>query len=174
MVRRLATEHSLEVSDGTRLFYRAWAPSASSNRAVVLFHRGHEHSARWQDFIDTIDLGGFWFFAWDARGHGHSPGERGYAVSFGRMVQDAHEFVSHLSAEHEIPLENIAVVAQSVGAVVASTWVHDYAPPIRALVLATPALRIKLYAPFAISALRLLDRVRKKAFIKSYGCVVQA
>ena len=32
-----------------------------------------------QDFIDRIALGDFWFFAWDARGHGRSPGERGLA-----------------------------------------------------------------------------------------------
>jgi alpha-beta hydrolase superfamily lysophospholipase len=40
------------------------------------------------------------------------------------------------------------VVAQSVGAVLAVTWVHDYAP-IRCLVLASPAFKVKLYVPFA-------------------------
>src|SRR5262249_59277381 len=121
-----------------------------NDRAVVLFHRGHEHSARWQDFVDRIDLEDAWFFAWDARGQGRSPGERGYAPSFARMVQDADEFVRHITSEHGIPLANLAVVGQSVGAVLAATWVHDYAPAIRALVLATPAFRIKLYIPFAI------------------------
>ena len=49
---------------------------------------------------------------------------------------------------------SIAVVAQSVGAVLAATWVHDYAPPIRALVLASPAFKVKLYVPFALPGLR--------------------
>ena len=74
---RTATEHTFRTSDGVELFYRAWAPASESHRAVVLFHRGHEHSARWQDFIDRICLDDAWFFAWDARGHGRSPGERG-------------------------------------------------------------------------------------------------
>src|SRR5262249_22021922 len=50
----------------------------------------------------------------------------------------------------------------------AATWVHDYAPALRALVLATPAFRIKLYIPFAIPGLRLLRLFRPKSFIRSY------
>ena len=165
---RSATEHTFRTSDGVELFYRTWAPAAESHRAVVLFHRGHEHSARWQDFIDRIKLDDFWFFAWDARGHGRSPGDRGYAESFGRMVRDAEEFVRHLSQQFDIPIENMAVVSQSVGAVLAATWVHDYAPPIRALAVATPALRVKLYVPLAIPSLRIWQKFRPKSFIRSY------
>jgi SAM-dependent methyltransferase len=51
---------------------------------------------------------------------------------------------------------------------VAAAWVHDYARPIRAMVLATPAFRIKLYVPFAIPALRALQAVRPRSFVKSY------
>jgi alpha-beta hydrolase superfamily lysophospholipase/phosphatidylglycerophosphate synthase len=165
---RISEEHRFVTSDGTGLFYRAWPPSRPAENAVVLFHRGHEHSARWQDFVDRIDLEDCWFFAWDARGHGRSPGERGYSPSFARMVKDADEFVRHITSQRGIRLSNIAVVGQSVGAVLAATWVHDYAPAIRALVLATPAFRIKLYVPFAIPGLRLLRYFRPKAFIKSY------
>ena len=105
---RAASEHTFRASDGTDLFHRAWAPAAESHRAVVLFHRGHEHSARWQDFIDRCGLDDFWFFAWDARGHGRSPGARGYAESFGRMVRDADEFVAYLSKQFDVPIENMA------------------------------------------------------------------
>src|SRR5687767_13109468 len=135
---RTATEHKFQASDGVYLFYRAWSPAKESRRAIVLFHRGHEHSGRWQEFINRIALDDMWFFAWDARGHGRSPGERGYAECFGRMVRDADEFARHLSTQFQIPIENMAVVGQSVGAVLATAWVHDYAPPIRALVIATP------------------------------------
>jgi alpha-beta hydrolase superfamily lysophospholipase/SAM-dependent methyltransferase len=165
---RIPTEHTFRTSDGVELFFRAWPPAGESYRAVVMFHRGHEHSARWQDFIDRSHLDDFWFFAWDARGHGRSPGERGYAESFGRMVLDADEFVHHLAENFDIPIENMAVVAQSVGAVLATTWVHDFAPPVRALAIATPALRVKLYAPLAIPALRVLRKFRPMSFIRSY------
>nr|WP_199899209.1 alpha/beta hydrolase [Sneathiella glossodoripedis] len=154
--------------DGAELFYRHWQPDYKSEKAVILFHRGHEHSARWQDLIEKLNLKGFNFFAWDARGHGHSPGERGYAESFDVLVQDVDCFVRHISETYEIDPQNIVILAHSVGSVLTSTWVHDYAPKIRGLVLGSPALRVRLYAPFAIPALRLLNKIRKKSFISSY------
>ena len=166
--RRVAEECTAAMRDGTGLIYRAWVPAAKAERAVVLFHRGHEHSGRWQDLVDEIGLEDFAFFAWDARGHGRSPGERGYAEDIGVLIRDIDDFVRHVSREHGIAVENIVVLAHSVGAVLASAWLHDYAPPVRALVLGSPALRVRLYVPFAIPALRLLLRVRPKSFVTSY------
>ena len=60
------------------------------------------------------------------------------------------------------------VLGHSVAAVLVSAWVHDYAPPIRGMILGTPALRIKLYVPLAMPGLRLWQAIRGKAFIKSY------
>lgn len=163
-----ASEHKLQSWDGAELFYRFWKPKKKSGRAVILFHRGHEHSGRWQDVIEKINLDEFNIFAWDARGHGQSPGERGYAESFGCIVKDVDTFVRHVSETYDIPYENIVVLAHSVGSVTVSTWVHDYAPPIRALILGSPALRVRLYVPFAVPGLRLLQKLRGKAFISSY------
>ena len=165
---RQASEHSFRSWDGTELFYRAWLPEQSITRAVILFHRGHEHSGRWQDVVDKLDLPDFAVFAWDARGHGRSPGERGYAEHLGVLVWDVEAFVGHVSRQYGIPVENIVVFAHSVGSVLAATWVHDYAPKIRALVLGSPALRVQLYVPFAVPGLRLLLKFKPKAFVNSY------
>jgi alpha-beta hydrolase superfamily lysophospholipase/SAM-dependent methyltransferase len=164
----VCTEQRMTTWDGTELFYRAWHPAVPSTRALLLFHRGHEHSGRFQDLVERLGLADVWVFAWDARGHGRSPGERGYAESFGCLVKDVDAFVHFISRQHGIPSENMVVLAHSVGAVVISAWVHDYAPPIRALVLATPALRVKLYVPFAVPGLRVMQALRGKCFIKSY------
>jgi alpha-beta hydrolase superfamily lysophospholipase len=162
------TERFFTTWDGTRLFYRAWLPDAPPKRALVLFHRGHEHSGRFEDLVRRLGLTDFAVFAWDARGHGKSPGERGWAENFACLVRDADAFVKHVSAEHGIPVENMAVLAHSVGAVIAATWVHDYAPPVRAMVLVSPAFRVKLYVPLAIHFLRLRRKFQKNAFVKSY------
>ena len=62
------------------------------------------------------------------------------------------------------------VLAHSLAGISVTAWVHDYAPRIKAMVLAAPALAIKLYVPLAIPGLRMLLRLRrgKKTFIKSY------
>jgi alpha-beta hydrolase superfamily lysophospholipase len=167
--------------DGTRLFYRVWSPAvppvAPATRALVLFHRGHEHSGRFDELARRLGLTDFAVFAWDARGHGKSrlqAGERSGAAcstaghSFACLVRDADCFVKHLVREHGIAIENVAVVAHSVGAVIAAAWVHDYAPPIRAMVLASPAFRVKLYVPFALAFLRLQRKVQREASVTSY------
>ncbi|PYJ23206.1 MAG: hypothetical protein DME99_03595, partial [Verrucomicrobia bacterium] len=74
-----ATEHAMTSWDGAELFYRAWIPRENTDKAILLFHRGHEHSGRWQQTVDLLGLEDIAVFAWDARGHGQSPGERGAA-----------------------------------------------------------------------------------------------
>lgn len=156
--------------DGVELFYRHWPATqpGPERKAVVLFHRGHEHSGRMQDVVDKLDLADFDMFAWDARGHGLSPGDRGYAEHFGVLVKDIDSFVQHINQQYGIATSQMAVMAQSVGAVLATTWVHDFAPQIRCLVLATPALQVKLYVPLAIPGLRFLMLFKQKAFVQSY------
>jgi len=159
-----ATEQTFTSWDGAELFYRAWIPKRPTNKALVLFHRGHEHSGRWQETIDLLNLDDAAIFAWDARGHGRSPGERGAATNLRDVIKDVDAFARHISRRHAMPLENMIVVAHSLAAITAVAWVHDYAPPIRAMVLATAAFHVKLYVPFAIPALRLF----RPRFVKSY------
>src|SRR5262245_44670642 len=139
---RHAEQKTFETHDKVALFYRYWSTASGTPRgAIILLHRGHEHSGRMAHLADEFDLPDFALFAWDARGHGESPGERGFSPSLGTSVRDVQTFVDHIHAQYGIAVEDMAVVAQSVGAVLAAAWVHDYAPKIRAMVLTSPAFR---------------------------------
>jgi len=168
MARLATTAHQFTSGDGTSLFYRAWRPSVPSGKLLVLFHRGHEHSGRWEDVIEALAPDGFTVFAWDARGNGRSGGPRDDAENFGCYVRDAELFVRFLSATECVPMDRIAVVGHSVGAAVVAAWIHDYAPRVRAAVLATPAFRIRLYLPLAIPSLRLARKFGMMEFVPSY------
>ncbi|MBI5209270.1 MAG: class I SAM-dependent methyltransferase family protein [Elusimicrobia bacterium] len=164
-----STEHEMKLEDGTRLFYRAWLPARPADRAVILFHRGHEHSGRWDDTVDALGLPDTAFFAWDARGHGRSDGPRGHAAHFGVFARDADEWARHVARESDIALDRMVVMAQSVGAVIAAAWAHDYAPPLAGLVLGAPAFRVRLYLPGALAALRLYGALTGRTLtIRSY------
>ena len=166
---RTAHERTFRTHDGVDLFYRHWpAPEGPARGAIVLFHRGHEHAGRMAHLVDELGLPEFDFFAWDARGHGRSPGARGDAPSISAMIRDVQTFAKHICDAHGFAMEDIAVVAQSVGAVLAAAWVHDYAPRIRCMVLASPAFKVKLYVPFARPGLALMHKVRGNFFVTSY------
>jgi alpha-beta hydrolase superfamily lysophospholipase/SAM-dependent methyltransferase len=161
-------ESSFVSHDGAALHYRHWPASRDSTRALLLFHRGHEHSGRWQDTVEALGLDDLHVFAWDARGHGDSPGERGSAKDIGVLIGDVDAFVHHVGTQHGIAPGDMILIAHSVGAVVVAAWVHDFAPAIRGLVLATPALRVKLYVPFAVPMLRLKEMLFGPGYVKSY------
>ncbi|QBP73573.1 alpha/beta fold hydrolase [Herbaspirillum huttiense] len=166
---RSCQEHQFTTHDGQSLFYRRWPATGPQRRgAVVMFHRGHEHGGRMEHLVDELGLSDFDFYAWDARGHGRSPGPRGYSPSFAHSVRDVQTFIHHLRDQWQVAEEDMAVLAQSVGAVLVSTWAHDYAPRVRCLVLASPAFKVKLYVPFARPGLALQQKLRGNFFVNSY------
>lgn len=167
-LKRRALEKNFDTHDGVSLFYRHWPAIGSRRGAIVMFHRGHEHSGRIAHLVDELNLPDFDFFAWDARGHGKSPGARGFSPGFGTSVRDVQTFVEHIGAEYGVQQNDIFALAQSVGAVLVSTWVHDYAPAIRGMSLASPAFKVKLYVPFARTGLALMQKLRGLLYVNSY------
>lgn len=168
-MNRVAQEAQFTTSDSYPLFFRYWpADTVPAKGVIVLFHRGHEHSGRVAHLVDELGLQDYAFYAWDARGHGRSPGERGFSPGIGRSVRDMDEFVRYAAGREGLQLQDVAVIAQSVGAVLAATWVHDYAPAIRSLTLASPAFKVKLYVPLAVPGLKLMHKLRGNFFVNSY------
>lgn len=168
---RQAQSLHFSTHDGVELHYRHWPATRNEHqprRALVMFHRGHEHGGRMAHLADELDLPGYDIFAWDARGHGLSPGARGDSPSFATSVRDVQTFIDHIQARHGIAEPDMAVLAQSVGAVLIATWAHDYVPKVRCLVLASPAFKVKLYVPFARPGLKLLKALRGNFFVNSY------
>ena len=163
---RIPEEHSFITRDGVKIFFRHWRGTGPN--AVILVHRGHEHSGRMAHVVDELDLPDLSFFAWDARAHGRSEGEQGSSTTMSTFVEDLDEFAQHIRTAFGIAPDNIAVVAQSVGAAIAAAWAHDYAPPLRCMVLAAPAFRVKLYVPFARLGLGLWHMLAGDFYVKSY------
>jgi alpha-beta hydrolase superfamily lysophospholipase len=166
---RSVAERTFVTHDGAEIFYRCWPATGSAPKgAIVLFHRGHEHGGRVAHLVDELVMPDYAFYAWDARGHGRSPGQRGYSPSFTASVRDVDCFVREIEARDGFHHGDVAIIAQSVGAVLAATWVHDYAPAIRTLVLASPAFSVKLYVPFAKEGIALWQKLRGVFFVNSY------
>jgi len=153
--------------DGLSLHYKAWNAQGAT-KALVLLHRGHEHADRWDTVIPSLTMPDTAIYAWEARGHGLSPGRRGHAAGFMEYVRDLDTFFHHLQKAHGLTPERTVVVAHSVGGVVASAWVHDFAPRIAGLVLATPALEVNLIVPGALTSIRMMQKLKPDATIKSY------
>ena len=89
-------ESNFSSFDQTQLFYRVWEPQTKSKNVVIILHRGHEHSGRVAHLVKELGITDTWYFSFDLRGHGRSPGERGWAPSFDTWVKDLNAFSIHI------------------------------------------------------------------------------
>lgn len=159
-------ENTFISHDGTEIFYRY--NSQWNKKAIILLHRGHEHSGRMTHVIDGLWLEGYDSFAWDARGCGKTKGKRWYAPDFSYFIKDLEVFIHHISQEYDIDMQEIVIIAQSVGAVIAATWIHDYAPNIKWAILASPAFNVNLIVPGTKQILWFWQKIRGDFVVKSY------
>jgi alpha-beta hydrolase superfamily lysophospholipase len=161
------TTGNFNTFDGKSLFYRTWKNGTEDNgKVLLLLHRGHEHSERLQQIAENKAFKSYTIYSFDNRGHGYSEVQAAY--QFMDLVRDLNAFVAFVCDKEGKQEKDLFIVANSVAGIVASTWVHDYAPNISGLALVAPAFKIKLYAPFAKQALKLALKINPKLNITSY------
>ena len=151
--------------DGNKIFYRKWN-FEKDKKTLIIIHRGHEHSERLNILTQDEKFLKYNIFAYDLRGHGYtkiksSPNSMDY-------VRDLDSFVKHIKSEYQIKEEDIFIIANSIGGVILSAYVHDFAPNIAGIALLAPAFEIKLYIPFARQLITLLTKIKKDAKVMSY------
>ena len=86
-------------SDGVRLFYRVYNPSAAK-RSLVILHGFGEHSHRYEKFSGYFP--DFQIAIFDMRGMGQSGGEPVYIESFDQYERDALDFIAFLDKEFSV------------------------------------------------------------------------
>ena len=154
--------------DGLKLFYRYKKPKRKTSKTLLFLHRGHEHSGRIVSFADRISEDDYWCFAFDLRGHGRSEGTRAWARNFEVWVKDLNSFAGYINNNFGISSKDSILVANSVGSVIAVSWILNYGPSLKGCILGAPAFSIKLYIPFALSFLRLARIFSDNLFVTSY------
>ena len=151
--------------DNNNLFYRKWN-FEQGKKTLILIHRGHEHSERLNSLAQDEKFLKYNIFAYDLRGHGYT--ETKTSPNAMDYVRDLDAFVKHIKNEYQIKEEDIFIVANSIGGVILSAYVHDFAPNLAGIALLAPAFEIKLYVPFAKQLVTLLTKIKKDAKVMSY------
>ena len=151
--------------DNNKLFYRKWN-FEKGKKTLILIHRGHEHSERLNSLAQDEKFLKYNIFAYDLRGHGYT--ETKTSPNAMDYVRDLDAFVKHIKNEYQIKEEDIFIVANSIGGVILSAYVHDFAPNLAGMALLAPAFEIKLYVPFAKQLVTLLTKIKKDAKVMSY------
>jgi len=131
--------------DGTELLLRTWEPDPRQYPAplgcLLLVHGLAEHSGRYQHVAEVLCGLGLRVRAYDQRGQGASGGARMVADHADVFLSDLAEIYDAAAQQwHELPF----LLGHSMGGLVAARFATERVRPIRALVLSSPALALRL------------------------------
>ncbi|WP_066737767.1 alpha/beta hydrolase [Cupriavidus sp. D384] len=138
-------ESRQRMRDGTELLLRTWMPDpqrfAAPLGTVLLVHGLAEHSGRYGHVAAALCALGLRVRAYDHRGHGASGGPR-------MVVPHPDSYLDDLAEIHDAAVrqwqELPIVLGHSMGGLVAARFATARVRPIRALVLSSPALALRL------------------------------
>lgn len=138
-------ESRQRMRDGTELLLRTWLPDPMRYPeplgTLLLVHGLGEHCGRYQHVADVLCGLGLRVRAYDHRGHGHSGGPRMVVTHADCYVDDLAEIHDGAVRQwNEMPI----VLGHSMGGLVAARLATARARPIRALILSSPALALRL------------------------------
>ena len=91
-----------------KLYYQCWRPEGEPKAALAVVHGFGEHSGRYGNVVDWFVPRGYAVYAFDLRGHGRSPGPRGYINEWAEYREDVKAF---LALVHEQEAETLPVHA---------------------------------------------------------------
>jgi len=124
--------------DGLALYYQAWLPSSPPRAALINLHGLGDHSSLYPSIAAHFPTRGFAVYAYDMRGNGRSPGQRGYIESWADYRGDLHAFLAQVREwEPGLP---IFVMGHSLGGLVVLDYALHFPTGVSGVIAAAPPL----------------------------------
>lgn len=145
-------EKWFEVAPGIKLFERRLLPETSPRGRVVILHGYGDHCTRYSWVMEQFQQAGFASYTYDQRGHGRSPGKRGYIVRFETLLDDVDIFLKQVREESDDTLP-LFVLGHSMGGMVLARWAQTRQPDLTGYVFSSPFLAFPDEVPGILIAL---------------------
>jgi alpha-beta hydrolase superfamily lysophospholipase len=128
------------------LYAEQFVPAGAPKGVVVITHGYAEHCGRYRELANVIVQTGWAVLTYDVRGHGKSPGERGYIERFDIYLED---FAAIRSAAAALaPDKPSILLGHSHGSLITLRALCDEKPPqVKAAIVSSPYLGLKLAVP---------------------------
>jgi alpha-beta hydrolase superfamily lysophospholipase len=140
------------------LYYQAWQPDESPRASLLIVHGHGEHSGRYPNVVNHLVPRGFAVYALDHRGHGRSPGQRGYANSMAEFRGDVGGLLRLAATDH--PHTPLFLLGHSMGGLISLDFLlHHPDAELRGAIISAPVVGQIGVAPILLRLSRLLARV---------------
>jgi acylglycerol lipase len=144
------TESSFKGQNNFDLYMQVWTPPGDPASVVILVHGIAEHCGRYSQFADFLASRGMAVYTFDLRGHGKSPGQKGYVEHFAYFMQDLAQLVKLVKSLN--PDKKIFLFGHSMGAVISLAYASGYGHGLSGLIVSGIALKIKPNLPVVARA----------------------
>jgi lysophospholipase len=141
------------------LYAEQFIPAGTPKGVVVITHGYAEHAGRYRELANVIVRAGWAALSYDVRGHGQSPGVRGYIDRFDAYLDDlaAMQAAGRALVSKEAPM---ILLGHSHGSLIVLRALCDEHPPaVKHAIVSSPYLALRLAVP---AYKKLLARVASK------------
>jgi len=153
-----SSEGTFQGDASLELYYQSWHPTDQPKAVLVVIHGVGEHSDRYLNVVDNLVPEGYVLYAYDQRGHGKSPGQRGYLESWDEYRSDLKQFLD-LVHQRESGLP-VFMYGHSHGALIALDFLINESNNLYgALVSGSPLASDDAASPMLVAAAKILSRV---------------
>ncbi len=136
---------TIATSDGA-LYAEAFAPAGTPRGSVLVTHGYMEHCGRYRELAHVMTRAGWAVLTYDVRGHGKSPGQRGYVDRFRTYLDDF--AAAHAAARALAPGTPSVLLGHSHGSLITLRALTDDRPPEAAhAIVSSPYLAARLKVP---------------------------
>lgn len=139
------------------LYYQSWHPQASAKAVLVIVHGHGAHSGIFTRMVEYLVERDYIVYSFDLRGHGRSPGQRGYINSWAEYRADLTAFLKLVTTKE--PNFSLFLIGQSMGGTIALEYVLQESNPLQGLILMSPALGLGI-SSWKLLLGKILSRVR--------------
>jgi alpha-beta hydrolase superfamily lysophospholipase len=128
------------------LYAETFLPKVAPVGVVLVTHGYAEHCGRYREVAHVLVNAGWAALSWDVRGHGQSPGQRGYIDRFDTYLDD---FRAALQAARALaPGTPIVLLGHSHGSLITlRALAGDQPPEAAAAIVSSPFLALRLAVP---------------------------
>ena len=152
-------EGQFQGAGGLFLYYQRWRPETRPARAViVMLHGDFAHSGWYMNLPEHETPRGYAVYAFDRRGWGRSPGQRGYIRSWNEYLDDLAAFLQWARAEE--PGCPLFLMRHTGSSPIVLEYALHHPQDVRGVFCISPVLDISAVAPTVLRRLiHILARV---------------
>lgn len=143
--------------DGLALYYQRWLPDRDAQAVLGIVPGLGSHSGLFSNLVNYLVPRGYAIYSVDLRGHGRSPGQRGYINAWSEFRADFGSFWQLVTSQH--PTLPGFVLGHSLGAVIVLDYALRQPDTLAGVIAMAPAIGPVGVSPIRLAIGQLLSQV---------------